>query len=289
MGEKIRDLNEITVGSNKLMIELNEGYLKEQGRVIHVQNKHFRYLLKENDFLKLASEILRAKSELDYMRNCYSKKGKIADFKSKIHIQRNSGEHVYQISNLLQINEIDYRVIECGAGYVSILLHYSDYAKLKMLCKRNREISVLWHPYGKMFGYSFIYQMNPFELIKFKNTYYEFMFQLPCASLTPKTWIPLDRVIQELAWNNKDLKGEIYYLDDISFYIYRVCWAVFKDKNFSEKTKTLLENLQDHISWEVLYQYMKLVFFSYTSQLISLLQDKRYDEIITDYFMFDDY
>ena len=60
MGEKIRDVYPITLIGSKLMVELNEGYSKQQGRVIHIQNNKFRYLLKEKDFYTLSSNILRA-------------------------------------------------------------------------------------------------------------------------------------------------------------------------------------------------------------------------------------
>lgn len=39
MGEKIRDLHPIKVGSSEFMIELNEGYVKDEGRLIHTPNK----------------------------------------------------------------------------------------------------------------------------------------------------------------------------------------------------------------------------------------------------------
>ena len=45
MGEKIRDLHSIKIGSSELMIELNEGNTKAEGHLIHVQNKHFRFCM----------------------------------------------------------------------------------------------------------------------------------------------------------------------------------------------------------------------------------------------------
>jgi hypothetical protein len=68
MGEKIKDIKSIDVSGTKLMIELNEGYTEKEGRLIHIQNDKFRYLLKERDFLKLSGTILRAKAELDYLK-----------------------------------------------------------------------------------------------------------------------------------------------------------------------------------------------------------------------------
>ena len=53
MGEKIRDLKKIHIGKAEFMVELNEGYTKEQGNVMHIQNERFRYLFKEQDFLQV--------------------------------------------------------------------------------------------------------------------------------------------------------------------------------------------------------------------------------------------
>jgi hypothetical protein len=41
MGEKIKDIKSIGVSGMELMIELNEGYAKKEGRLIHIQNDKF--------------------------------------------------------------------------------------------------------------------------------------------------------------------------------------------------------------------------------------------------------
>lgn len=74
MGEKIRDLHSVKIGSAELMVELNEGNTKGEGRLIHVQNKHFRFLIGEKGFLELAATILRAYSEMQYYKTTGWKK-----------------------------------------------------------------------------------------------------------------------------------------------------------------------------------------------------------------------
>lgn len=68
MGEKIRDIREINILGMPLMVELNEGYNKKEGRVIHIQNSDFRYYLKEREFLHLAAAIIRANEELEILK-----------------------------------------------------------------------------------------------------------------------------------------------------------------------------------------------------------------------------
>jgi hypothetical protein len=72
MGEKIRDISEIRICDSKFTIELNEGYTADEGRLIHVQNKHLRYLINQNGFMEFASTILRAREEMLFFKSCNS-------------------------------------------------------------------------------------------------------------------------------------------------------------------------------------------------------------------------
>lgn len=76
MGEKIRDIKEITVVNTKYMVELNKGYSKKEGDLIHIQNNSYRLCLQVPEFLKLCGSVFRAKSELDYLKGINEKEGK---------------------------------------------------------------------------------------------------------------------------------------------------------------------------------------------------------------------
>ena len=68
MGELIRNIREIQLGNETLMVEENEGYSAHQGRLIHIQNRDFRYLMSEKSFIQLLTTILRAREEKNYYK-----------------------------------------------------------------------------------------------------------------------------------------------------------------------------------------------------------------------------
>lgn len=65
MGEKIKDIKEITLGNIKLMVEQNKGTHQEGAYDIHIQNSSFRLNVVEKDFYKIASSILYARENLE--------------------------------------------------------------------------------------------------------------------------------------------------------------------------------------------------------------------------------
>lgn len=284
MGEKIRDLKEINIGKVKLMVELNEGYTASQGRVIHIQNNRFRYLLKENDFLHLCSEVIRANDELKYLKSHPVKDSK--KISTNIIHTGTMSDSLKSFTNLLESHNIDYRIVEEGSGYNTIIINPSSRGLFKDFIKnQSNDIKQLEHPYGELFDYKFLYKMKRFELYKYKNELFEIYYQLPCMSTTAKTWIPLDSAIQKRIWAHNDNK----YLDEISYYIYRLCWAIFKDNSFSTSTIKVLEKNTNLINSEELKEYLKPVFFGYTETLLNLLNNKEYENIIESYYTFIDY
>ena len=68
MGEKIRNIDELQIGDTHFIVELNHGYTPKNKYSIHIQNEKMRLALNDDDFLKLCGMILRADSELDYLK-----------------------------------------------------------------------------------------------------------------------------------------------------------------------------------------------------------------------------
>lgn len=288
MGEKIKDLYPIHIGSSELMIELNEGYSNE-GRVIHVQNKKFRYLFKENDFLKLSSNILRSKSELDYIRN---DKKRLKQKNNTVNILNASEKSMIALDCLCEKFEqfkVQYRIVEIGEKFASVIVSPEDNSCFKELIKANPEIVHLQHPYGKLFGYVFLYQMNSFQLYKYQDVYFEIYFQLPCMSLTANTWIPLDKKIQSRVWSSKRLMNKHCYLDNESYLIFKICWAIFKDGFFSDECANQIKAGLVSVDENTFKDLLSVVFFEFTDDLYTLLIYGRYDEIVKAYFSFTDY
>ena len=68
MGEIIKKLNEIKVGDNEFIVELNKGTHTEGKYDIHIQNKCFRLNLSEHDFCKIACCIMYANENLNHYK-----------------------------------------------------------------------------------------------------------------------------------------------------------------------------------------------------------------------------
>ena len=132
--------------------------------------------------------------------------------------------------------------------------------------------------------------MRPFELYMYQGALLvDCMFQLPCASLTPKTWIPLDRAIQKYVWENELIVDEKLWLDNVSLFIFQTAWSVFYCKGFSKESREKLCRCLREAAEEKLHELLKLVFFSYSARLLELSRAEQFDEIIKEYYTYREY
>ena len=69
MGEKIRDLGNVKIGSSEFVIELNHSASGSKYRDIHIQNDKFRLEIPENEFLQMAACVMLAKKQLKIIKN----------------------------------------------------------------------------------------------------------------------------------------------------------------------------------------------------------------------------
>lgn len=290
MGEKIRDLHSIKIGSSEFVIELNEGYTKDEGRIIHIQNKHFRYLINESVFLNFAATVLRAKSEMDYFKTHNVVNRSPQEFQQHELPDESTFTVLHRLEKIFCAIGIDYRYIEAGKRYITLVVDCKCYDRFEEAMKKEADIKKYAHPYGETFGYTFLYQMKEFELYRIDEVYMEVYFQLPCMSLTPSTWIPLDRRIQALSWKESvDNEVSKRVLDRRCYYIYRLCWAVFKDRGFSNFTIAVLSENKMILNDREFVECLRLVFFNFTEELIELLRNDKYSMIIPAYFAFQKY
>ena len=290
MGEKIRDLHSIKIGPSEFMIELNAGGNSRDGRIIHIQNKHFRYLLKEKHFLQLAATVLRSKSEKDYLKKNMSRRLKGTVISNGTFTDSGETAAADYVCQALSSAGIPYRLIEIRPHLVTFIVQDEAYKKFSSLMKADSRMKKQEHLYSKNYGYIYLYKMRPFKLYLLDGTYIDFYFQLPCKSLTEKTWIPLHRSIQERVWdqNIKNEKSQSV-LDPLTHTIYRLCWSVFEREAFSEYDIDLIKKnsslLDSDESREMLYE----VFFGYTNELIQHVLKDEFSQIIPSYYEFTDY
>lgn len=79
-------------------------------------------------------------------------------------------------------------------------------------------------------------------------------------------------------------------LDEVCRYIYRLCYSVFKKNGISEWDRNFFDSPSGS-DWKLsaFRECLEMVFFLYTDDLIQMLKDRRYNEIIPGYYGFDKY
>lgn len=289
MGEKIRDIKEIQIGRSRLMVELNEGYSANQGRLIHIQNSKFRYLLTEYDFYHLSTLILRAWSEFEYLKN------KKIDKEIEVNVMNDLSEpkketllFLNKLAEHFNATNLAYRVLDIQKECIIVLIKedYLQKAEIELMKVGIRKTK---HPFGKDNNYKFLYQMHPF--LRYENEFVcvDIFCQLPCGSIMPKTWIPLDRMIQSHIWSEEESVNGIQWCNKLVRYIFLLCWAIFTEKRFSDRIKHYLKDNKMVLDNPIANDLFSVVFFRYTPVLIMQLRMDKYDDIIPNYFHFLDY
>lgn len=286
MGEKIKDLHAITIGNASLMIELNEGYAASQGRLIHIQNEKFRYLLKEKEFLQLAGMVLRGWSEFDYLKSKPAEPRQDGAFRTREPVSADT----IRTANALQtvFSGLRYRLLDLQEGLITVVVH-PDYAAAAEKALKSSEWQQSVHPHGTEAGYLFLYQMRPFRLFRKGSCHLELFVQLPCASLTKKKWIPLDRSIQQFLWADEDAIPEEHWANLPCRFLYHLCWAVYFNRGFSSFERQFVTRNGDCVSRPEVQALLKTVFFGFTEDLIELIAEGKIDRIIPEYFSFREY
>lgn len=150
------------------------------------------------------------------------------------------------------------------------------------------------HPYGKETGWTNLYQLPEFEYWRLNtadNLFIDVSSMLCCHSLMPNIWLPLDRHIQEDMWSNKifDNDNNWWKINNEILYVYLVVRCVFDKKQFPDVYKKEIETLRESVNIDKVKFYFEFVFFKYTRQLLSMLDNKDFDSIISAYLKYKEY
>jgi hypothetical protein len=150
-------------------------------------------------------------------------------------------------------------------------------------------------PLGISNGWNFGYGLPEYQFWKKENIpcdfYIDASFALCCKSLVPKTWIPLDRKINENVWGNKvfDKQNNCWKIDDRNLLVYLLVRCIFDKQYFSEAYIQEIEKLEELLFDSYVQEALKLVFFKFTPKLIELLKDRKYASAINEYISFKEY
>lgn len=287
MGEKIRDLHSIKIGKASFMIELNEGTHPGE-RLIHIQNPKFRYLLREKEFFHLSSMVMRAWREFEYIKEKAPAVKKEEDFPPREPVSPETYEAAGTLNSCLAAEKAEHRILDIQNKMITLIIQ-QDHADRAEQILAGKGWKKIFHPYGTEYGYQFLYQLRPFTLFRREDMYLEIYSQLPCASLSPKQWIPLDKKIQRQVWTDPTVSDGIDQCNMECRYIYHLCWAVFFNKGFSKFEKEFILGHKDLLHTDTMKELLDTVFFHFTDTLIDHIGSGKTDEIIPAYFSFRNY
>jgi hypothetical protein len=190
---------------------------------------------------------------------------------------------------LFNRNNIAYKVVFLRPNRITLLVKNENYLAFCKQMKSLKKFKKIQHPYGKLYSYQFLYQMHEFQLYYKAGLFIECFFELPCMSLTPQTWIPLDKMIQESIWKESNVINGIDYLDNVTHYIFRLTWAIFKKNFFDEDDICFFNAHKAFIENDIFNKKLSMIFFKYTESLLQDLCAENYHAIRNNYITFINY
>lgn len=160
---------------------------------------------------------------------------------------------------------------------------------------RNHKFRELTPPNGRKNGWNFAYQLPEYQFWQKEGInqrlYIDASFKLACKSLTPQTWIPLDKKINEDIWKKRvfDESKNWWIMDDKTLCVYLIVRSVLDKHEFKAVYVDDLEQMKNLLDDEEVRMKLRTVFFKFTEKLIVLLKEKRYSEIYYEYITFIEY
>lgn len=197
--------------------------------------------------------------------------------------------HMKRLFALLNSYEIEYCVME---------YNQKDNVLELLVCPENQELFVqvlTEHNYRKKKAYAgeqtFIYGLIPDIFWESPDGYIlHSACQMSCANWSNmiECKIPLDKRIQSSVWLHKiwDETNECWEINDEDYLIYVLSKCVFNQKNVDNDSIQWIQNCKAVLDSQDLYEKLEGVFFRFTSELIRLIREKRFEEIIPEYKRF---
>jgi len=148
-------------------------------------------------------------------------------------------------------------------------------------------------PLGIENGWTFGYSMPSYQFWMKKDRpftlYIDASFVLACKSLIPKTWVPLNKPINDSVWKEKvfDDKNKWWVMDDKNMLLYLLVRCIFDKKAFSDAYIDEIE-LRKHYMGDI-EDKLQITFIKYSPRLAEMVAAQKYGDIIQDYITFDKY
>lgn len=214
--------------------------------------------------------------------------------------RKNNKKMILDLFTELEQNNIEYVLLrnldgsipEYYTGNKDIDLLVSPKSREAFRCfmhkKKWRQIN---HPCKRKNDFTFLYAMNPFEFYINKSMKLDVCYQLSCRSTNAGEWMPLDRAINSGLW--KQLRrnqpfGWFELAEEYEF-VHLLTRCIFDKKEFKVEYISRIDMLLLEGWGEKSKLKLDKIFFKFTEDLLNLLQQRRYGEIIDAYLHFTNY
>ena len=172
---------------------------------------------------------------------------------------------------------------------IDLLIHPDDYNNLIKILELNG--------YNRLSGeakkYFFLYKMRDDIFVEKNGVFFHIYDKLSCVSFTNmgRSKIPLDQYIQNLIWKDKrwDCNNNWWIMDDRIILLYLIVRSIFDKKEFRKRYILEIEKREDIFDDDEFIKMVKKVFFKFSTVLIEMLKEHKYEEIHLKYQCFADY
>lgn len=213
-------------------------------------------------------------------------------------------KYIKNFFKMMNEENIEYRLIKNIAGElpdnlkdgkdIDIIVSLSDREKFAK-CMDKNNFTLITHPLGSSEGWSFGYnlpEVNKWKLKGIKQRFYiDVCFMLMCKSISPKFWVPLDKYIQQRAWQEKEWNDVLgcWQIDQKTLTAYLLIRCIFDKQNFSDAYISEIEARKHLLDDSDVQAMLKTAFYKFTDTLIDMVYKGEYEHIVSKYITFTDY
>lgn len=150
-------------------------------------------------------------------------------------------------------------------------------------------------PLGREGGWNFGYNLPEYQFWQLGNIpqtfYIDACFKLMCKSLTPKTWVPMNEEIQQLAWTEREWNERLgcWQLGPKTLFVYLFAREVFDKREFKKEYISEIEKRKSLIDDSEVLALLRTVFYNFTDMLVDLVKKSDYESIVGQYIKFQNY
>ncbi len=193
---------------------------------------------------------------------------------------------VNDIIKKLEDEGLVFAVLDMPDPVLRILVDPKDRNKLQELLGRYG-----WKRTKTYDDEKYLYGIEHFMQYDTNGVKLDINFRIACRSTLNSAWVPLDMIINEGALQRtrkiNEIPGPVLSVEDTICYL--AAKSVYTEKEFLKPDRLRLKKELDRSDEQLLMNKMKLVFFKFSGQIIQMMKDGEFEDIIPSFWKFAEY